>query len=262
MPVQFILTLRGHPYDLWGLSKIFDGNNTDRTIVNAQEPKGRPTVNFQDRAAIDRFQKLGYDIFATLTNNSLVHNEANGPPDIMKMKIVAYDIIERINGIGRLIEPDYWPVKFYGLTYKSAGGSGASTPDGTTPNKEHTSLGWHPSHGPFADFVFEISRTEPAVRFILDAFAMKSTWVSLYLIYETIKDNVGDQRALESRGWVSVQELSDFRYAANQNRTLTEGMRHASTIQELPKQPISLIDAHTIIDRLTKSWLGSLNPNS
>jgi hypothetical protein len=87
---------------------------------------------------------------------------------------------------------------------------------------------------------------------------MKSTWVTLYLIYETIKDNVGNQRTLESKNWVSVQALSDFRYAANHSRKLLEGMRHATTV-ELPKQPISLIEAHTIIDRLTKGWLISLS---
>jgi hypothetical protein len=103
-----------------------------------------------------------------------------------------------------------------------------------------------------------LSRTEPAVRFVLDAFALRSTWVSLYLIYETIKDNVGNQKALEATGWVSAQELSDFRYAANHNRTLSEGMRHASSIPSLPKQPIPLHQAHTIIDRLAKGWLNSL----
>jgi hypothetical protein len=257
MPVQFVLTLRGHPWDLWGLSKIFDGNNTDCTVVNALEPKGRPTVDFSDRAAIDRFQKLGYDKFATLTSKSLLQDEAQGPPDLLKMKVFAYDIIERVNGIGRLIDPDYWPVSYYGLTYNSRGGQGAASPDGTTSNKQNTFLGWHHSHAPFADYVFELSRTEPAVRFILDAFALKTTWVTLYLIYETIKDNVGDQRALESKKWVPVQALSDFRYAANHSRTLSEGMRHASMVQ-LPKQPISLIEAHTTIDRLTKGWLRSL----
>jgi hypothetical protein len=258
MPVQFILTLRGHPWDLWGLSKIFDGTNTDHTLVDTLEPKGRPTVDFSDRAARDRFQKLGYDIFAPLTNDSLLHDEAEGPPDIRKMRDVAHDIIERINGIGRLIEPDYWPVSYYGISYRNAGGAGFASPEGTTQNKQHTSLGRHHSHAPFADRVYELSRMEPAVRFILDAIAMKSTWVSLYLVYETIKDNVGDQKALESKNWVSAQDMSDFRYAANCSRTLSEGMRHASSIQDLPKQTIRLHQAHTIIDRLAKGWLSSL----
>jgi hypothetical protein len=258
MPVQFILTLRGHPWDLWGLSKIFDGTNTDHMLLKAEEPKGRPIVDFSDRAQLDRFQKLGYDIFAPLTCDSLLHNEAAGPPDIQKMKVIAHDIISRINGIGRLIEPDYWPVSYYTLSYTSPGGGGFASPDGTTPNKQHTSLGWHHTHASFADRVFELSRTEPAVRFILDAIAIRSTWVSLYLIYETIKDNVGDQKALASKNWVSPQELSDFRYAANYSRSLIEGMRHATSIQALPKPPIPLHQAHNIIDRLSKRWLESL----
>lgn len=259
MPIQFVLTLRGHPWDLWGLSKIFDGTNSDHMFVKAEEPKGLPVVDYQNRAQIDRFQKLGYDIFAPLTCDSLQHNELNGPPHLHNMMNVSDDIIARINGIGRLIDPEYWPVSFYGLQYKSAGSQGFASPRGSTPNKQATGLGWHHTHSSFADHVFELSRTQPAVRFVLDAIAMKSSWVSLYLIYETIKDNVGGQSALEKLGWVSSQELSDFRYAANHSRSLSEGMRHASSISSLPKAPIALHQAHAIIDKLSKAWLRSLD---
>jgi hypothetical protein len=174
------------------------------------------------------------------------------------MMEVSDEVIARINGIGRLIDPEYWPVSFYGLKYKSAGGKGYASPRGTTPNKQNTFLGWHHTHAPFANRTYELSRSQPAVRFVLDAFAMKSTWVSLYLVYETIKDAVGGQRDLESKGWVSAQQLSDFRYSANHSRTLTEGMRHASTIETLPKPPIPLYEAHSIIDRLAKRWIESI----
>jgi hypothetical protein len=202
---------------------------------------------------------LGYDIFAPLTCDSLIHQEGDGPPNIQNMMNVSDEVIARINGIGRLIDPEFYTVSFYGLSYKSPGGEGGASPRGTTPNKQATSLGWHSSHARFADRAYELSKSEPAVRFILDAFAMRTTWVSLYLIYETIKDNVGGQRDLEAKGWITPQQMSDFRYSANHSRALTEGMRHATKIETLPKAPIPLHEAHTVIDRLAKCWIAAIS---
>jgi hypothetical protein len=52
--------------------------------VQAEEPKGLPTVNYQDRAQIDRFQKLGYDTFAPLMCDSLLHSESDAPLTCVK----------------------------------------------------------------------------------------------------------------------------------------------------------------------------------
>lgn len=258
MPVQFIVTLRGHPYDLWGLSRIFDGTNTDHTLIKAEQPKGRPTVDMSKKEEFDRYHRLGFDTFAVLTCDTLIHKDEDGPPDTGKMRDVARDVIARINGIGRWIEPDYWPVALHTIEYKNKGGSGMATGTAGVRNKQHTSLGWHHSHATFADRAYELSRAEPAVRFVLDAIALPTTWASLYLIYETIKSNVGDQKSLEQAGWIPAQDLSDFRYAANHSRTLSEGMRHATAIPHLPKAPIPLHQARSIIDRLAKAWVSSL----
>jgi hypothetical protein len=155
----------------------------------------------------DRFHRLGFDTFAPLTCDTLIHQDSDGPPDTGKMRDVAYDVIARINGIGHWIEPDYWPVSFHSIEYKNSGGGGMASGKGTVRNKQHTSLGWHHSHASFADIAYELSRREPAVRFVLDAIAMRSTWASLYLIYETVKSNVGGQKALEKTGWVSVKRF-------------------------------------------------------
>jgi hypothetical protein len=72
------------------------------------------------------------------------------------------------------------------------------------------------------------------------------------------RDNVGGQHALEKKEFVSKQQLKDFGYAAQHNRSLSEGMRHSSTIDALPKPPIPLVHAHGIINVLTMRWLESL----
>jgi hypothetical protein len=258
MPVQFTATLIGHPWDLWGLAKLFDGKNTDHTVIEANEPRGLPSYNFSNKDERDRFQKLGYDVFAKLTNDTLIWRDEDGPPDIKKMKIIAEDVVARLNGIGRVLEPDHWPVRLYHIAYTAPYGSGGGTLGTQTPNKQYTGLGRHPSQFVFAENVFELSRQHPAVRFVLDAIAMRPTWVSLYLVFEAIRDNVGGQRALEQKEFVTKQDLKDFGYAAQHNRSLSEGMRHSSTISALPKPPIALVHAHGIINVLTMRWLESL----
>jgi hypothetical protein len=258
MPVQFTATLIGHPWDLWGLAKLFVGTNSDHTLIDAPEPAGLPTYNFSNKDERDRFQKIGYDVFAKLTNDTLIWPDKAGPPDINKMKIVALDVVDRINGIGRILEPDYWPVRLYHIAYNAPYGGGGGTLGTQTPNKQYTGLGRHPSQFVFADDVYELSRQHPAVRFILEAIALRPSWVTLYLVFEAIRDNVGGQRALEQKQFVPTQQLKDFTYAAQHNRSLSEGMRHSSAIARLPKTPVALVHAHGIINVLTMRWLDSL----
>ena len=39
MPIQVTATVMGHPWDLWGLSKLFNGSDATTTLVQTEEPK-------------------------------------------------------------------------------------------------------------------------------------------------------------------------------------------------------------------------------
>lgn len=89
----------------------------------------------------------------------------------------------------------------------------------------------------------------------MEAWTFPTTWASLYLIYEAIRDNVGGQPELERYNFVTSQELRDFRLAANTCRVISEGIRHA-TLLDAPTPPhIPVSDARHIINRLTVGWL-------
>jgi hypothetical protein len=57
MPIQFTATLIGHPWDLWGLAKLFAGANADHTVFEAQEPKGLPTYKLSNKDERTGFRK-------------------------------------------------------------------------------------------------------------------------------------------------------------------------------------------------------------
>jgi len=256
MPFTYTARLRGHPWDLWGLSKIFDGSNADHTRIVATQPVGRPMYDPHTDAGRLRYARLGFDDFALLTTDALTFPEGSQPTfDVAKS--VANEIILRINGIGRLIDPEYLTVSLYELSYVCRGGSGSSDAGRMPKNKENTWLGQHPAHQPFGALVFSHAASNTAVRFVLDAIALPATWASLYLVYDAIKDEVGGQAALEKMDWVKKSELSDFRYSANTSRQLKEGARHGG-IPDAPKPLITLSNATDIIERLARAWLRSI----
>jgi hypothetical protein len=120
--------------------------------------------------------------------------------------------------------------------------------------KDKTGLG-EQRQVPFAFDAFVLGSDNTAISFVMDALNLPTTWASMYLIYEAIRENVGGSRALEQYGFVTSQELSDFKFAANTCRTISEGIRHATRVDAPSPSHIPLSEARHIIIRLATAWL-------
>lgn len=254
MTAIYTTRLRGHPWDLWGLAQVFDGSGTDHTRIEATRPEGAPVYDFRTPEGQLRFARLGFDVFARMTSDRLIF-ERQLPWD--EAKDVAREILRAINGTGLLIDPDFIPVSLYEISYSERGGSGYADFGRMPRNKEATFLGMHPMHKVFCELLVKHGQSNNAVRFVLDALTMPTTWASLYLVYDTITHEVGGQRALESRGWATVQECSDFRYSANTSREIREGARHGGAVTP-PKALLRLSQGKDIVERIARAWLRSL----
>jgi hypothetical protein len=127
--------------------------------------------------------------------------------------------------------------------------------DGGRKWKDTTCLGQQPQV-PFAFDAFELGSDNTAISFVMEALnVLPTTWASMHLMYEAIRENVGGHKSLEQFGFVTSQELSDFTFAANTSRKLSEGIRHA-TRHNAPRPPhISLSETRQIIIRLATAWL-------
>jgi hypothetical protein len=249
-------TLMGHPWDLWGLSVLFDGSDASHTLLKAAKPAGRPTFDTNDPAAVQRFRVHGYDVFATLTADELVWDEDKGRVDLRDLAPVAKDILARINGVAILFDLQYRAAKLLNLTYDTGTSVGTVLNNDWTPNRNSTPLGAQQEHRPFAHAALSLANTNGAVRLVLDAMALPRTWASMYLIYEAIAGDVGSVQELDKRGFVPENDLRDFRKAANNNRSLQEGMRHAS--KPNPGPLITFDRAYFIINTLAVRWLQSM----
>jgi hypothetical protein len=256
MPVPVTATIQGHPWDLWGLSKLFDGSDAFHTCVEADKPEGRPTFDTNDPAAVMRFRAHGYDVFAALTSDELVWDEAMGRVDLRDIAPIAQDILARMNGIGILFDPYYKAAKLLYLTFGSGDSAGSMVHGDWTPNRDDTPLGAQQEHSPFARDALPLARTNSTVRLVLDAIALPRTWASMYLIYEAISESVGGVHKLDTMNFVHATDLKNFRNAANNNRSLSEGMRHAK--KPKPGAFIPLDQAYSIINTLAVRWMQSL----
>jgi len=256
MPIQITATVYGHPWDLWGLSTLFDGSDANHTLVNAGKPDGRPTFDPSDPAQVQRFRVHGFDRPAPITSDELRWDGNLDEIDLRDFTSVAEALVARINGIAILLDPEYAPVKLYSLSFSEGTSAGNMLRTDWTPNKDMTHLGTQQEHLPFAQGSLPLAVSNPAVKVVLAAATLPRTWASLYLIYEAIAEDVGGQHALERLGFVSEKDLRDFRHAANNSRSLDEGMRHSKRPQ--PGTPIPFDKAYSIINTLALQWMQSL----
>ncbi len=197
---------------------------------------------------------FGHDNFANLSSNKF---RLEFPFSGKDMSDLALDVVARMNAIAKLLDPGYWPITLFDCVYVRDNMTSFNFADGGPRYKSATGLGGR-SQVTFAYDAYELAEENSAVCFVMDAINLPATWASLYLIYEAIRDNLGGQQALEQCNFVPVRDLSDFRFAANTSRVVSEGIRHGSELNSPNQRHIPLAEAHQIINRLTIGWLDAL----
>lgn len=250
MTETFKARLQGNPWDLWGLSKIFDGTNGDATFVDAEDPT-KIRLDMRNKDDQRHFDMFGHDTHADLTSNSFRLEFPFGGRDMYDLVM---PVLNRVNAIARLLDPDYTPVTLFSCDYPRDRPNSFNLYGKGNGYKDKTRLG-EQHQIPFAHDAFELGSGNAAIDFVMEAWTLPPTWASLFLIYEAIRDNVGGQVELEKYDFVSIQELREFRFAANTCRVISEGIRHATPLNSSIPPHIPLLDAHQIVNRLTVGWL-------
>ena len=244
-------TLQGHPWDLWGLSQLFDGSDSSKTLVVAEKPTGRPTFDVNDPEQRTHFSIQGYDVVGLLTCDELVLDDAQA--DLRDLRPTVDEIISRVNGLARTFDPMFTPVKLTHLSYPKENGGAAMTAGNWTPNRDDTLLSAS-AHRDLAMQGLRIAGSSPTVSFVLDAMTLPPTWASLYLAYDAISTDVGGKHQLKKMGWLTDDELNDFTNSANNSRSILEGARHGS--KPHPTRPLVSLDlARILTSQLIVQWL-------
>jgi hypothetical protein len=216
-------TLQGHPWDLWGLSQLFDGSDSSKTLVVATKPNGRPTFDANNPDQRTRFRIQGYDVAGQLTCDELVLDDTTGD------------------------------LRLTHLSYPKENGAGAMTAGDWTPNRDSTFLSAS-AHRDLATQALKLAGANPAVNFVLDAMTLPATWSSLYLVYDAISTNVGGKPALKKLGWLTDDQIKDLTNSANSSRNIREGARHGNRVDST-RPLIALDSAHILTCQLVVQWL-------
>ena len=88
-------------------------------------------------------------------------------------------------------------------------------------------------------------------------FFRENTWISLYKVYEIIRDDVGGEEAITTNGWATKKRLKRFTRTAQSRAALGDYARHASKKYTPPAQPMPIHEAESLIRGILLSWFRS-----
>ncbi|WP_313002775.1 hypothetical protein [Brevundimonas sp.] len=256
-PIQVRAQIVGHPWDLWGLSQIFDGDNALKiSVQGAPKPSGAPSPNLAIPEERDRFARVGHDRMAQLSA-AVLDRHTLADIDLRVIAEEAQALVTHVNGVAHLLDPEFRHVRLTGVTYVGKGGNGSKSIAEWTANKAFTGLGRHPSQAQFALSVIDASRGDPALSFVLEAWQLPLTWASLYLIWDRIAGTSGAAKGVAAKGYLTEAEIEDFRASANMARDFRTGIRHGSPLNKPRSAPLlRLVDGQILMQRLTLKWIG------
>ena len=99
--------------------------------------------------------------------------------------------------------------------------------------------------------LYNIATTDKAVSDALH-FYRKNDWVSLYKVYEIIRDDVGDIKKRNYEG-ISDKEINQFTGTAQSRSALGDNARHAAKKYSMP-DPMKPHEAKKFIRTLIEKW--------
>jgi len=181
------------------------------------------------------------------------------------VRAFAEDQIVLVNGVGRLLSPDYRPValqdKLFGIdatgltvqtvlalkgveTRSKAGSIRLRLGDVLQPDLREAAA--HP--------ILRAAATSPQAQDALAIIGRPAlTWPELYLLFELVQSDVGGQ--MFDLGWISKVDEDSFSRTANSYTTLRHAGRHGRDRGAPPPHPMPHNVAVTLISKLVTAWL-------
>jgi hypothetical protein len=87
-------------------------------------------------------------------------------------------------------------------------------------------------------------------------------WVELYRIYEVIEGDYKKNKkkkhlSISESGWITEPEIRLFKHTANSVEASGDRARHGKETTQPPPNPMTLVAARLLVDRLLQSWIAS-----
>lgn len=177
--------------------------------------------------------------------------------------------LQLLNGIGRLLRPDFKPVTL-GSSFKGVTASGApvQTVVSVETAEERSKAGviraviggkLQPDPRESAGAPYLRAAADSArVRHVLSLLGSpRLTWSELFLLFELLQTEVGG--AMYSAGWITKADADRFTRTANSFSALGLAGRHGKDKDKTspPPHPMAQAEAQALIRELAGKWLAS-----
>ncbi len=191
----------------------------------------------------------------------LILNELDSSLCVDEIKMQVEDFLDRMNGVARVVHPDYHVVSIGQiLTLRADGKYDQNILLPMLINRnvffEHALITDSKPAKPFSQILVEASYNDPLVREVLHYFNSEN-WVNLYKIYELIRYDVKTSKLIE---WSSGNIITRFRLTAQSKKLIGDESRHADPSVAQPDRPMSIEEASILIRTFLRKWISSKMP--
>ena len=210
-------------------------------------------------AGADAYVTRTGDVYSLCVPASVV---GSGPEHIRRF---ALDVLERLNGVGRLLNPSFKPLTFSAKTLGiDAQGKVISTAieigGGELRMKGDllvASLNGVPQTDPREGVAIPLleaaKRSERAQDALVILGRPNLTWAEIYLVFELVEGDVGGQ--MFENGWIAKAGADLLTSTANSYSTLRSSGRHGKDRGSPPRSPMAQSTAVSLVSKLVLNWL-------
>lgn len=255
LDLEVTMTIRGHPADLFGLSKVFDGTHYSGVTIIADDPG-------QTQRVVPAPLK-GREGIAKMTGPALF--PIVRCKDSYERMAFAANVLSAINMSGLLMDVEFRPIRATGFEAQKKGRFVQSC---IFPVRERhstvTSIGRVPQHGDNLPSYLDLHDSNETVRRVFHIFGWEPSWSTLSLALEEIAGTYSQGKKpkidlLVKEGLLSSSDKTKFLTAANHNRKLHEGGgRHGGPVQHDQSDLIPLAQGEHIVRTVLWKWVDKL----
>jgi hypothetical protein len=173
------------------------------------------------------------------------------------------DLLKQANGIAKLQNPSYQPVKTREVTTFGENGTESSTIFGESPLINTSSFPDEiPVQEALAERWLKLASKYEHVKTVLEIIDNGYNWEGFSKIIDTVEGDLGGKDGVKnilSKNWVNKDELKRLIGTSNNFKTLGQKARHGRFNQKAHPNPLTFEEASNLIKNLLTKWLESKN---
>lgn len=235
---KWLVRLKGEKFDLEDLPSLL--RLPELSVIEEDGSYYLQSSEFDSLTSVDEVFKRGVELIETVNGVAKLYRD--------NFCDVAEDGVTHVEDDGRRSHHTYLHISNVTMRSKVSAIITVTKSNGSQPAVNQ--------HSPLESWVYLAQKYKPVAAAL--HFYREDSWINLYKVYETIRDDIGGDRIFVKNGWVSKSELSRFTQTAQSIKALGDQARHASSKKyPSPDVPMSHCEAKSMIKSILMKWLAT-----